>query len=98
RGVAYAFRAYLAALLGFLMLRVGTIALQQNATLADLGQFSIAAQIADALILVPSTVALLLFPNLVRAEEGLRWSATVAILLRVGAFMLLLSAAIAFAL
>lgn len=96
-GVAYAFRAYLAALFGFLQLRVGVIALQYNASFADLGQFSIAAQITDALIIVPSTVSLLLFPNLVRAQGADRWQATLTTLIRVSIFMLVLAGVVALA-
>lgn len=94
-GIAYAFRAYLAALLGLLQLRIGVVALQHNASLADVGQFSIAAQIADALILVPSTVSLLLFPNLVRARADQRWQATLTTLTRVFLLMLALCVALA---
>jgi O-antigen/teichoic acid export membrane protein len=90
-GIAYAFRAYLAAVLGFLLLRVGVIALQYNASFADLGQFSVAAQISDALVLVPSTVGLLLFPNLIRADPNDRWRATVTTLRGVSLFMIALS-------
>lgn len=76
RGIAYALRAYLATMFGFLMMRVGVIALQQRADFAEIGQFSIAQQIADALIILPSTVALLLFPSLLRTDGGQdRWKA-----------------------
>lgn len=90
-GIAYAFRAYLAGLLSFLQLRVGVIALQYNAGFADLGQFSVAAQITDALVLVPSTVGLLLFPSLIRADPGDRWRATMTTLRGVSLFMIALS-------
>jgi O-antigen/teichoic acid export membrane protein len=94
-GIAYALRAYLAGLFCFLQLRVGVIALQYNATFDDLGQFSIAAQITDALVIVPSTVSLLLFPSLVRTHSDGRWQATQMTLKRVGLFMLALSALLA---
>jgi O-antigen/teichoic acid export membrane protein len=73
RGVAYSFRAYLATMMGFLMMRVGVVALQQQSTLAEIGQFSIATQIAEALALIPSTVGLLLFPSLMRTKDADQW-------------------------
>jgi O-antigen/teichoic acid export membrane protein len=74
-GVRFAVKSYLASLLGFLMMRIGIIALQQQSDLVEVGQFSIATQIADALILLPGTVGLLLFPSLLRMEGGDRWTA-----------------------
>lgn len=90
QGVAYAARAYLATLFGFLMMRVGVIALQQRASLEEIGQFSIAMQVSDALILIPGTVGLLLFPGLVRAPRGDRWRATLQTLWRLGLLMVVM--------
>jgi O-antigen/teichoic acid export membrane protein len=96
-GVRYALRAYLATLFGFLLMRIGVIALEQQATFAQVGQFSIASQLTDAMILLPGTVALLLFPNLVRAAPESRWAAMLQSLTRLGlamAALLLLAAAV----
>src|SRR5260370_11320308 len=72
-GVRFAAKAYLVTLLGFLLLRTYVFLLDRFTGSAELGQYSIAAQIADVLIVLPSSVALLLFPKLV--SEGDRgWS------------------------
>ena len=66
--IAYALRAHLATLFGFLMARMGVLLICQSGNFTDLGYWSVAAQIADALLILPGTVTLLLFPSLVRAE------------------------------
>jgi O-antigen/teichoic acid export membrane protein len=87
RSIAFAARAHVAALLGFLMARTAVVVLRYDGTFDEIGQWSIAAQIADALLLLPATVGLLLFPALVGAEEGDRWSEFTSMLVRVGAIM-----------
>ena len=77
QGVGYAVRAWLATLFGFVLMRAGVVVLQWQGELSVVGQFSIAQQIGDALILLPSTVALLLFPDLVRTSDPeTRWRNT----------------------
>jgi O-antigen/teichoic acid export membrane protein len=75
RGIGFALRAHIATLFGFLMIRLNVVVLRQFGTFADLGHWSIAAQIADALMVLPATIGLLLFPSLVRAEGAMRWNA-----------------------
>ncbi len=86
-GVLYALRAYLATLFGFLLMRIGVIALEQQASFSELGQFSVASQLTDAMILLPSTVGLLLFPNLMRAAPERRWPAMLRSLRQLGFVM-----------
>ncbi len=75
QGTAFAFRAYFATLFGFLLTRIGVIALQTYSSFNELGQFSVAVQISDAATIIPQIVALLLFPSLVRTPEQDRWGA-----------------------
>lgn len=75
-GFRYAAKAYAITLLGFLVLRSNVFLLQSFAGSAEVGFYSIAAQIADVLIIFPTSVALVLFPDLVR-NAGTRWSAMV---------------------
>lgn len=89
RGLAFALRAHLMGLIAFLMARTATVILRSAGTFDDLGQWSIAAQISDAFLLLPGTVALLLFPTLVRAEDSDRWRQLKSVTLRVGAVMAL---------
>ena len=70
KGFGYGTRAYLATLAGFLMNRTGVMVLQSQGNLEVVGQFSIAQQIVDALILLPSTVGLLLKPALLRMSNS----------------------------
>jgi O-antigen/teichoic acid export membrane protein len=87
RSIAFAARAHVAALVGFLMARTSVVVLRYNGSFGDLGQWSIAAQITEALLLLPATVGLLLFPALVRAERGERWGDFTSTAVRVGAAM-----------
>ncbi len=75
QGVLYAFRAYLACLLGFLLLRGNVFLLQRLSTSAEVGYYSIASQLSDVLVILPQTVAMILFPRLVKNTET-GWSRT----------------------
>ena len=67
KGFSYALRAYLAAALGFLVLRLNAFLLERYADTATLGTWSIAAQLLDVIIVVPGTIALVLLPRIMRA-------------------------------
>jgi O-antigen/teichoic acid export membrane protein len=86
-GIAFALRAHIATLLGFLMARMGVVVIRQFGDFADLGYWSIAAQIADALLILPATISLLLFPSLVRAEGEMRWKEYKTTLFRLSSMM-----------
>jgi antigen flippase len=75
-GLRYAFKAYLIAVCGYLVLRGNVFLLQHFYGARELGYYSIAAQAGDALAILPTSVALVLFPRLVRDARG-RWSAAV---------------------
>lgn len=72
RGVGFASRAYLALLFGYLLQRVAVGFLAIYARPDDIGHFSIASQIYDVLIIVPSTIGLVLFPTLLKQVTGRR--------------------------
>lgn len=72
-GLIFAAKAYVLTLLSFLLLRANVFLLERFAGSAELGQYSIASQIADVLIVLPASVALVLFPKLV-ADPDRRWS------------------------
>jgi O-antigen/teichoic acid export membrane protein len=94
RGVAFAAKVYLTTMFGFAMSRIGAFALQHHGSLEEVGQFSVAMQLADGLILLPSTVSLLLFPNLVRAGADDRWPAMWRTFWGLGAIMLVILGAL----
>lgn len=72
KGLRFAAKAYVSALLAFLLLRANVFLLERLAGPAVLGQYSIAAQAADVLAVLPASVALVLFPKLV-TEQARRW-------------------------
>lgn len=73
--VQFASRAYLALLAGFLIQRLGVALLTAYRTPAEIGVYSIAAQISDVLIILPTSIALVLFPMLIR-DPAAAWKRT----------------------
>jgi len=69
-GFRYAAKAYVISLLGYLLFRANIFLLAYLQSPADVGYFSIAAQISDALTLLPATIALVLFPTLVQDRKS----------------------------
>jgi len=69
-GWRFASRAYVVLLLGFLMQRAAVAVLMVYSDTHQIGLYSIASQILDVLIIVPSSVATVLFPRLVRQVDG----------------------------
>ena len=74
-GFRYATKAYLVTLFAFVALRGNIFLLRREFGPADLGLYSIAAQVADVLTILPQAVAMILLPHLVR-EAGARWERT----------------------
>jgi len=85
-GVGFAAKTYLITLLGLLVLRGNTFVLETFRGSAPVGQLSIALQIADLFGILPTSVALVLFPRLVR-EGRAGWSTAVRTSLVVGALV-----------
>ena len=75
-GLRYATKAYVVALLGFLVLRSNFFLLARLAAPNQIGYFSVAAQLADVLALVPTAAAIVIFPRLVK-EQTESWERTV---------------------
>lgn len=65
----YAMRAYLAAAFGFAVLRVNTLLVEKYTDAETLGVWSISAQLLDIIIVIPSTIALVLFPRIMRSDQ-----------------------------
>jgi O-antigen/teichoic acid export membrane protein len=89
-GLAFAARAHVVSLVAFLMARTGVVVLRHYGAFADLGHWSIAVQISDALMLLPATVGLLLFPSLVRADAVRRWNEFKSVTVQLSAVMAVL--------
>lgn len=70
--IGYGFRAYLAALLPFIMQRQIVFMLEGLPDEALLGHWSIASRLGDMLLIVPTSIAAVLFPRLMKSESQLR--------------------------
>lgn len=83
--LSYSFRAFLITLIGFGVARGNVFILQAASNNADIGYYSIAVQICDALAIIPISISLVIFPRLVkwqddRYSEMLRMAKFVAML------------------
>jgi antigen flippase len=87
RGFRFATKAYVITALGFLVLRSNVFLLRREHGPGELGIYSVAAQLGDVLAILPQSVALVLFPRLVRDERS-RWEATRRAATAVAAVML----------
>jgi len=85
-GFRYATKSYLITLFAFVALRGNVFLLRREFGPADLGLYSIAAQIGDVLTILPQAVGLILFPQLVR-DASARWERTCRAALWVAACM-----------
>ena len=83
------FRAYLAAFLAFLVLRIDLLLVKYLMSTADAGYYSIAATMADSVVILPTVVASILFPRLsAMAEVTQKWNLAWKAALLMGLVML----------
>jgi O-antigen/teichoic acid export membrane protein len=68
--IPFAFRAYLASLLGFLLLRSDILMVQSISGNKELGYYSIAVAMADMIYLLPASVGMLLLPRLIEISDS----------------------------
>lgn len=94
KGIRFAGKAYLICLLGFLLLRMNAFVLKRVCSAEEVGYYSIAAQIADYLWILPTSVGMILFPRLVK-QSASSWNTTQWTLLCVAGCMLAACAACA---
>lgn len=93
-GLRFALKAYLVTMLGAAALRLNVFVLQFLSGSTQVGYFAVASQVAESLGLFPVSVALVLFPKLIR-NAGQSWSLTVRSMLLVGSVLGLACLAIA---
>jgi antigen flippase len=74
-GLRYSTKIYVVTLFGFVVLRSNVFLLRREFGPAEVGLYSIAAQMADVLLIVPNAISFVLFPRLVRATHS-RWQST----------------------
>jgi O-antigen/teichoic acid export membrane protein len=92
-GMRFAAKAYVIALASFLVLRVSVFLLARLYSSVEVGYFSVAIQFTDVLGILPGSVALLLFPRLVRGHDG--WEQTVRACFAVAGLLALASLVLA---
>jgi antigen flippase len=93
-GFRYAAKAYAISVLGFLVLRGNVFVLQHFYGSRELGYYSVAAQVGDALAILPASVSLVLFPRLVRQSAD-RWKSTLRATVTVAVLLAIVCAAAA---
>lgn len=93
REMGFASRVYLATLLQFAVSRLNVMILDHTSGAADVGQYSIAVQFFDTLLVIPATTAMLLFPELVRSDAHDRSRRTLQVALAMGVLMTLVAVA-----
>jgi O-antigen/teichoic acid export membrane protein len=69
-GIVVGFRAYLAAFFAFLVIRADLLMVKYMLGSVQAGYYSVAGSLADYLLLLPGTIALLLFPKLSATNPG----------------------------
>lgn len=69
-GWRYSVKSYVITALSYLMLRGNVLLIEQLSNLTELGYYSIATQIGDAIGILPASVALVVFPRLVVQQRG----------------------------
>ncbi len=74
--LGYSGRAYIATLLGYGVSRAGVLLLERYSGITEIGIYSVAVQFADVLMIVPATVAMVLFPDLLKEPLEHRFART----------------------
>jgi O-antigen/teichoic acid export membrane protein len=65
----YNVKIFIGSLLGFFVLKSSVLIIQALLPAQELGYFSIASQLNDTMVILPTTIGLLLFPKIVKAQE-----------------------------
>lgn len=87
KGAPYGAKAYIVTLIGMLVLKSNVLLLNYFSSDETLGYYSIASQLNDCLMILPTSVAVILFPNLVRSTHH-RWEETQKCMRYIICFML----------
>ncbi len=72
-GFFYALKSYINTLFALLILRSQVFVLGHYCSNAEIGQYSIAAQLSETMIIMPQVISLILFPKLVAMDAEHRW-------------------------
>lgn len=75
--IKYGIRAHVLAFAGFVGIRISIFVIRIHGGITDIGYWSIASQMADAMQVIPSIVGTVLFPFLIRTSAEDRWRQTI---------------------
>jgi O-antigen/teichoic acid export membrane protein len=75
KGISISLKAYLVLIMGFVIPRIGVFFLGKSHSSEELGIYSIAVQLFDVIALLPASLAMVLFPRLLKREDN-QWSTT----------------------
>ncbi len=67
--IPFAFRSYIASLLGFLMLRSDILMVQSMSGNKEVGYYSVGVAIVDMIYFIPASIGLILFPKLAKMPD-----------------------------
>lgn len=87
-GFRYALKAYFTGLLSFLVMRGNVYLLQWYGGLKQLGYVSVCYNLVDMMVILPTSVSLIVFPNLIRKQEE-KWNITLKNTVMVGILTLI---------
>jgi O-antigen/teichoic acid export membrane protein len=83
--IPYGLRAYWSSVFGFFLLRADLMIVKYMLGPEQTGYYSVAVNLADIILMVPATVALILFPKLAAMNDPVeRWTKTKNVLVAVG--------------
>ncbi len=70
----YAIKVYVTTFIAFFIVRGNIFLLQKYHSMTDVGIFSIALQLYEAIGIIPAAIGLLLFPKLIQSQDSDRWN------------------------
>lgn len=83
----YAIKVYITTFIAFFIVRGNIFLLQKFGSMADVGIFSIALQLYEAIGIIPAAIGLLLFPKLIQSHRTERWKHMNNVLIQVTILM-----------
>ncbi|MFQ5585214.1 MAG: flippase [Thermodesulfobacteriota bacterium] len=95
--ISYGFKAYLAALFSFLVLRVDMLMVQYLLDSEQTGYYSIAVAMADLVFMLPVAIGTILFPKLsAMSDMQVKWKSTKKVITVVGGIMVVSAVIVGF--
>lgn len=90
KSIRFAIKVFITTFIAFFIAKGNVFILTKTKTVQDVGIFSIALQLYEAIGIIPSAVGMLLFPYLIKSEEGDRFNSMIKILKQLSVVMFFL--------